>query len=80
MGCEETLDQDVIGGECSGNRVLDDFDVRKCGEEGVDEGGVEVCEEDWVGDLIMVFEKGYGGDKGKIGAVDDDLWDGGSGG
>jgi len=36
----------------------------------IEEGGVEVAEEDRVGDLVMVFEKRDGGYVGKVRAVD----------
>ncbi len=75
MGCAGTLDQDVIGGECSGDRVLDDFDVRKGGVEFWEEGSVEVGEENRRGDLVMVFEEGDCADEGVVCAVDDKLGD-----
>jgi len=73
MGCGGTLDQDVIGGECSGDRVLDDFDVRKGCVEFWKEGSVEVGEEDRRSDLVMVFEEGDCGYEGVVCAVDDKL-------
>lgn len=65
-----TLDQDVIRGGHPCDGVWDEFDVWKGSVEAFDVGGVEVLEQDGLGDLIMVLEKGNGGDEVGVSAVD----------